>query len=91
MKELQQTIDSREISEMIEKDHAKLLRDIRRYEEQFREANIGFTDFFQESTYTTGQNKVLPCYRITKKGCEFIAHKIKNLLTFRCDINIIMV
>ena len=76
MQEIEQTIDSREVAEMLEKEHSKLLKDIRRYIEQFGEAKIGFTDFFRESTYKTGQNKELPCYRITKKGCEFVAHKL---------------
>lgn len=74
--QLEQTLDSREVAEMIGKDHHKLLRDIRRYIEQLGESKIGFTDFFRESTYQTEQNKEMPCYRITKKGCEFIAHKL---------------
>ena len=76
MTELEQTIDSREIAEMVEKDHCKLLRDIHRYVEQFNEAKIGFVDFFEESTYKDAKGETSPCYRITKKGCEFIAHKL---------------
>lgn len=76
MHEIEQTLMSMEVAEMVEKEHSKLLRDIHRYEKQFGEAKIGFTDFFKESTYKTNQNKELPCYRITKKGCEFIAHKL---------------
>lgn len=76
MSELEQTLDSREVAEMIEKEHSKLLRDLRRYEEQFTEAKIGFSDFFRESEYKDSTGRTLPCYRITKKGCEFIAHKL---------------
>ena len=76
MKEIEQTLDSREVAGMVEKDHNKLLRDIRRYVEQLGEAKIGHSDFFRESTYKSEQNKEIPCYRITKKGCEFIAHKL---------------
>lgn len=76
MQTLEQTLDSREVAEMIEKDHSKLLRDLRRYEEQFIEAKIGFNDFFQNSEYKDSIGRTLPCYRITKKGCEFIAHKL---------------
>ncbi len=75
-KQLEQTLDSREVAEMVGKEHNKLLRDIRRYIGQLGEAKIGHTDFFRESTYQTEQNKEMPCYRITKKGCEFIAHKL---------------
>lgn len=70
------TITSMEAAEWCGKDHAKLLRDIRNYISQLGEAKIGFTDFFKESTYITEQNKTLPCFLVTKKGCEFIAHKM---------------
>ena len=73
---IEQTLDSREVAEMVEKDHSKLLRDLRRYEEQFTEAQIGFSDFFRKSEYKDSTGRVLPCYLITKKGCEFIAHKL---------------
>lgn len=71
-----QTITSMEVAEMTEREHSKLLRDIRKYEEYLGEAKIGFTDFWMASTYKTSQNKVQPCYLVTKKGCEFIAHKM---------------
>ena len=70
------TITSMEAAEWCGKDHAKLLRDIRNYISQLGEAKIGFTEFFKESTYITEQNKILPCFLVTKKGCEFIAHKM---------------
>lgn len=78
------TISSTEVAQMIGKEHSKLLKDIRRYKEQIAEANfdlggeakIGFTDFFVESTYVTEQNKEMPSYNITRKGCEFIANKL---------------
>lgn len=70
------TLDSREVAEMVEKNHSHLLRDIETYKQYLGESKIGFTDFFTPSTYTSNQNKVLPNYQITKKGCEFIAHKL---------------
>ncbi len=76
MQDLEQTLDSREVAEMLEKTHSGLLKDMRRYIEQFGEVKIDFTDFFRESTYKTRQNKALPCYLITRKGCEFIANKL---------------
>lgn len=76
MKNLEQTLDSREVAKMIEKEHAKLLRDIKRYIKQLIEANIGFSDFFEESTYKDSTGRTLPCYMITRKGCEFIANKL---------------
>ena len=84
--EIKQTLTSLEVAEMIEKEHKDLLRDIRRYCKQMNVANkdiilggeskIALSDFFQESTYQNSQNKEMPCYNITKKGCEFIAHKL---------------
>lgn len=76
MVKIEQTLSSVEVAEMVGKSHAKLLRDIRTYIEQLGESKIGQSDFFTESTYQNSQNKIQPCYRITKKGCEFIAHKL---------------
>ena len=53
-----------------------MLRDIRNYISQLAEAKIGLGDFFQESTYQDANNQPRPCFLVTKKGCEFIAHKM---------------
>lgn len=79
MKQLQNMLDSREVAEMIGKDHAMLLRDLRRYEQQLNECNLAVVDFFQESTYKGGNGQDRPCYLVTKKGCEFIAHKLTGI------------
>lgn len=70
------TITSVEVAEMVRKAHNDLLKDIRRYCEQLGQGNISQSDFFTESTYRNSQNKTMPCYLVTKKGCEFIAHKL---------------
>lgn len=75
----QKYIDSREVAQMVVKDHGKLLRDIRNYMEQLNRAKIGFVDFFVESTYTDSKGESRPCYLVTKKGCEFIAHKLTGV------------
>lgn len=74
--QIEQTLDSREVAEMVEKEHKNLVRDIRRYIIQLGQSKIEPSSFFTESTYQNSQNKEMPCYRITKKGCEFIAHKL---------------
>ena len=87
MKQLEQTITSMEVAEMVEKRHCDLMRDINRYCKQMTKANeentgerkIALSDFFKESTYKNSQNKTQPCYDITKKGCEFIAHKLTGV------------
>ena len=73
------TITSMEVAEMVGKEHSKLLRDIRTYTEQLNETNIGLVEFFQESTYKDKKGETRPCYLVTKKGCEFIAHKLTGI------------
>lgn len=75
----QKTITSVEVAEMVEKDHNKLLRDIREYIEQLSQSNIGHGNYFTESTYLDVNNQERPCYLVAKKGCEFIAHKIRGI------------
>lgn len=70
------TINSRDVAEMVGKEHKHLLRDIKTYSEYLRETKIGLSSFFKESSYLSEQNKELPCFEVTKKGCEFIAHKL---------------
>lgn len=61
------TITSMEVAEMVGKNHKELLRDIRKYCEQLGESKIALSDFFTESTYTSEQNRIFPCYLVTKK------------------------
>jgi Rha family phage regulatory protein len=70
------TIDSREVAKMVGKDHSHLLRDIKGYIEILGKSNFGLADFFVENTYTDLQGKKRNCYKVTKKGCEMIAHKL---------------
>lgn len=72
-------IDSREVAEMVEKNHKDLLRDIRGYikiMEKFTERNFAPSDFFIEATYQDSTGRELPRYLITKKGCDMIANKL---------------
>lgn len=72
-------ITSLEVAEMVGKEHKELLRDIRRYSQQFNESKIALVDFFIESTYKDGKGEKRPCYLVTKKGCEFIANKLTGI------------
>lgn len=78
-KQIEQTLTSLEVAEMINKNHADLMRDIRRYTKQLAQSKIAFGDFFQESIYKDVNNQERPCYKITKKGCEFVAHKLTGI------------
>lgn len=75
IKRIEQFIDSREVAEMIGKEHKNLMRDMRSYEKELGQLKIEPSDFFRESAYQNSQNRTMPCYQVTKKGCEFIAHK----------------
>lgn len=71
------TLDSRYVAQLLKKEHYDLLKDIERYKEYFREVKIPFSEFFTESSYkTNGNNKSYKNYQITKKGCDFLAHKL---------------
>lgn len=73
---MKSTITSMEVAEMVEKRHADLLKDIRKYVRQLNEGNISPVDFFTESVRIDIKGQQQPCYLVTKKGCEFIAHKM---------------
>ena len=70
------TITSMEVAQMVDKRHCDLMRDIKKYSEQLAESKIALGDFFSESTYLDANNQSRPCFMVTKKGCEFIAHKL---------------
>nr|WP_304682805.1 phage regulatory protein/antirepressor Ant [uncultured Limosilactobacillus sp.] len=70
-------MDSREIAKMIGKRHAHLMRDIRCYINDMEEnPKLDSRQFFIESNYESSQGKLLPCYLLTKMGCEFVANKM---------------
>ena len=69
--------DSREVAEMIGKEHKNLLRDIQGYIKVIEDSSkLSRQDFFIESTYQNSQNKTQPCYLLTKQGCEMVANKM---------------
>ena len=73
-----ETLDSREVAKMVEKDHAHLCRDIKGYIDVISEnPKLDSQDYFIPNTYKVeGNNKTYPCYDITKLGCEMIANKL---------------
>ena len=61
---------------MMEIEHPRLLRKIDGINEDFRKAKIGFSKYWEESTYKVeGQTREYREFLITKRGCEFLAHK----------------
>lgn len=53
----------------------EVAKDNERKNARISDGFIDLAEFWQESTYINQQNREMPCYNITKKGCEFIAHK----------------
>lgn len=80
-------VDSRQVAEMTGKQHKHLIRDIKSYCDILSkttdpkiggstEPKIGPSDFFIESSYKDSTGRTLPCYLLTKKGCDMVANKL---------------
>lgn len=75
-KQLENKLSSREVAEMMEINHPDLLRKIDGINEDFRKSKIAFSKYWIESTYKVeGQKREYREFQITKRGCEFLAHK----------------
>ena len=76
------TLTSLEVAEMMEIEHAKLIRKLEGDKKHvgiipvLTEAQLGVSEYFNVSTYKDNSGKENKCYDITKKGCEMIAHKM---------------
>ena len=86
--QIEQKLDSREVAEMMEVSHPDLLRKIDGINEDFRKSKIAFSKYWEESSYrVVGQARNYRRFLITKRGCEFLAHKTTgtkgNLFTDR--------
>lgn len=70
-------LDSREVAEMVDKQHAHLLRDIKGYIDFIDPTPIlDSADFFVPSTYLDAQNQERPRFLLTRKGCDMVANKM---------------
>lgn len=69
MNQLPRNISSLEVAEMVGRDHNEVLKDLRRISAQLGEGILP-QSYFIESSYTNSQNKELPSFLLTKKGCE---------------------
>lgn len=78
-----QTIDSREVAEMMDKSHGALMTDIQGRKDGkgvgvipvLLKGNFRLSEYFIESTYKDASGKPNKCYLITKKGCEILGNK----------------
>ncbi|HHO5063396.1 TPA: Rha family transcriptional regulator [Staphylococcus aureus] len=70
-------LDSREVSEMVGKEHKNLIRDIENYRSVIlQSSNLSPDDYFVESTYLGANNRQTKHYLLTKKGCDIVANKM---------------
>ena len=70
-------VDSREVAEMVAREHSNLMRDIRGYVSILENSKMNSQNFFMPNTYKTeGNNKTYDCYLLTKKGCDMVANKM---------------
>lgn len=77
----QKYIDSREVAEMMEIEHWRLLRkldggsDRKGYIQILTDNQMGASDYFIPSTYRDESGKENKCYKVTRLGCDFLANK----------------
>ena len=71
-----ETIDSREVAEMVGMRHADLLKKVSNYEGILLNEKFRSVDFFIPSEYQDSTGRILNCYLLTKKGCEMVANKL---------------
>ena len=72
-------VDSREVALLVEKRHDNLYRDITGYIKIMEESTAlksEASNFFIKSNYKDRTGRTLPCYLITKKGCDMVANKM---------------
>ncbi|MEA4835157.1 MAG: Rha family transcriptional regulator [Anaeromusa sp.] len=77
-KDGQHWVGSRQVAEMVDKEHSNLCRDIRGYLEVLNHPDsiLNAADFFKESNYADKQKQKRACYLISRKGCDFIGNKM---------------
>lgn len=85
--QLENKLSSREVAPMMEMEHKHLLRKIDGINKDFTQSKIGLSKYWVESSYVDGSGKSNREFQITKRGCEFLAHKTTgtkgNLFTDR--------
>ena len=70
-------VDSREVARMIDRPHNDLMKTIRTYADYISTAgDFSLSDFFLPGDYRDSTGRTLPCYYLTKKGCDMVANKM---------------
>ncbi|MHB0944627.1 Rha family transcriptional regulator [Paenibacillus sp. ALE1] len=69
-------VNSREVADKIGKQHNDLMKSIRNYADHLTKGNFTLSDFFIESSYQDSTSRTLPCFMLTRKGCDMVANKL---------------
>ena len=75
MKTLENRISSREVAEMMGKEHKHILEKIDKLNGDLTSLNFGQSKYWVEGTYVDSNNRTYREYQVTEQGCELIAHK----------------
>jgi len=70
LKEDVQVLSSLEVAEMVGREHKNVMRDILNIASHLGGLVKVEPTYFVESSYINSQNKEMPCFLLTKKGCE---------------------
>jgi len=74
-KQLENKLSSREVCEMMEMEHKNLLRKIDGINNDLLSSKVSPAKYWVESSSPDNSGKVSREFQITKRGCEFLAHK----------------
>ena len=75
MKTLENRISSREVAEMMEVEHKNLLKKIDGINKALTSSKVSSLKYWVEGSYIDGKGETRREFLITKRGCEFLAHK----------------
>lgn len=68
--------DSRDVAEMVDREHNSLMKSIRGYLQHLTQGGFARSEFFIEHQYEDSTGRKLPCFLLTKKGCNMVANKM---------------
>ncbi|AEB63865.1 MULTISPECIES: Rha family transcriptional regulator [Bacillus] len=72
-------MDSREVADMVGKEHKEFLRTIHNHIQILESAELRSQDFYIKDHYKTeGNNKSYKYYLLTRKGCDMVANKMNG-------------
>ncbi|HLR43069.1 MAG TPA: Rha family transcriptional regulator [Pseudogracilibacillus sp.] len=75
MNQLEKTLTSLEVAEMVGRRHDQVMRDIENVIRHLGD-HKSVESYFIPSNYENLQRKTFPCYKLTKKGCELYSTRM---------------